>query len=355
MSRKIIALLVFLALAACDLPLSKGPQGAPQAWFDMPLDQSTYPAAPVPLIFHASDPGGIQQVELWVNNQPAGKFNSPDVKASLVTFHQNWTPPGPGKFTLQVRALSNQQVWGGFTQTHILVTGGRTTPPAGVTPAVLPSSTSTPRLPARATSTTAFTPTLRPAVRSTSTPVFTATLRTLPTLTFTPRLPPTPVPTETPLPGGVTIERISTDLVYLGGADCGPLEVTITARAVAPGGIRVVVLFYRFQDGVSSSEFQGLSMTSLGGDLYSVTLNPTSLLGGRIPFEQATLQYQVVIQQDNGDTSLRTPVMADIAVRACGRVAASCSSYTDERSCSANGCLWVSIPGTVPLYECRSR
>jgi hypothetical protein len=95
-------------------------------------------------------------------------------------------------------------------------------------------------------------------------------------------------------------------------------------------------------------------MMAFGGDLYEATLNPTSLLGGTIPFEQATLQYKIVIQQNDGDTSLRTQVIADIVVQACGRVTASCSSYTDERTCIANGCNWVSIPGTVPIYECRN-
>ena len=94
-------------------------------------------------------------------------------------------------------------------------------------------------------------------------------------------------------------------------------------------------------------------MKPIGGDLYEATLNPTELLGG-IPFEQATLQYQIVIQQNDGDTSLRTPVLADISVQACGSVTASCSSYTDERTCIANGCNWVTIPGVVPIYECRN-
>ena len=94
-------------------------------------------------------------------------------------------------------------------------------------------------------------------------------------------------------------------------------------------------------------------MKPIGGDLYQYTLNPTSLLGGA-PFDQATLQYQVVIQQDDGDTSIRTPVMADIAVQACGSVTASCSSYTSQRTCEANGCNWVAKPGIVPVYECRA-
>jgi hypothetical protein len=152
----------------------------------------------------------------------------------------------------------------------------------------------------------------------------------------------------------VTIERVSTNLVYLGGSSCGTQQVTILARATAPNGIKVVVFFYRFQTGNSSSEFQSLGMKSSGDDLYEATLNPTSLLSGSIPFEQATLQYQIVIQQNNADTSLRTPVLSDITVRACGAVNVSCSSYTDERTCTANSCSWVSIPGTVPVYECRN-
>jgi hypothetical protein len=150
------------------------------------------------------------------------------------------------------------------------------------------------------------------------------------------------------------VERISGNLVYLGASSCGPQEVTVTARAVAPNGIKVVVLFYRFATGNSSSGFESMSMNPIGGDLYQATLNPTSLLGG-ILFEQAALQYQIVIQQNNGDTSLRTPVIADIVVQACGRVTASCSSYTDERTCIANGCNWLSVPGIVPSYECRNR
>ncbi len=166
--------------------------------------------------------------------------------------------------------------------------------------------------------------------------------------------------TPTPAPvGSVSIESISTNLVYLGRASCGPLEVTITARATAPNGIKVVVLFYRFSTGNSSAEFQSVAMNPIGGDLYEYTLNPTSLLGGAIPFDQATLQYQVVIQQNDGDTSIRTPVIADIAVQACGggfvpTAVPACSSYTDQRSCEAHGCNWVEIPGIVPIYECRN-
>ncbi|HSD84988.1 MAG TPA: hypothetical protein VLG46_14065, partial [Anaerolineae bacterium] len=160
-------------------------------------------------------------------------------------------------------------------------------------------------------------------------------------------------------PGGVSIERISTGLVYLGRGGCGAGEVTITARATAPKDIKVVVLFYRFASGNTSSGFQDVAMDPAGGDLYQRTLNPTSMMGGSIPFDQATLQYQVVVQQTDGDTTIRTPVMADIVVKTCGNISSAptavpaCSSYTDKRSCEVNGCNWVAKPGIVPLYTCK--
>jgi hypothetical protein len=97
-------------------------------------------------------------------------------------------------------------------------------------------------------------------------------------------------------------------------------------------------------------------MNPLGGDLYQGTINPTAALGG-VPFEQGTLQYQVVVQQKNGDLTIRTPVLADVAVQACGpvdRVVTACSAYTEERTCIANGCSWANIPGTRN-FECRER
>ncbi|MCC6146089.1 MAG: hypothetical protein IT308_00825 [Anaerolineaceae bacterium] len=165
-------------------------------------------------------------------------------------------------------------------------------------------------------------------------------------------------PTPPPV-GSISIERVSTNQVYLGQASCGPLEVTIAARAFAPKGITVVVLFYRFSTGGSSGDFQSVTMAPLGGDLYQSTLNPTSLLGGTIPFDQATLQYQIVVQQTDNDTSIRTPVMTDITVQACGSIPAPttapvCSLYTDNRSCVENGCSWVLKPGIIPIYGCQN-
>ena len=320
--KRTLSLLLCLLLASCNL---SGGQtvSTPQAWFDMPLpDTVFYPPNPCHLIAHGASPNGISAFEISINGAVAYNESSSDSKATLATLNTSCPTLVPGKNIIEVRAQDNAGGWSDSAQTTVFL---------AQTDSV----------------------TVTPPPRTTDTPV--STLTAIPTLTAT--LVPTSTPTLTPAPppaSGVTVERVSTNLVYLGGSSCGINEVIILARVVAPNGINVVVLFYRFATGDSSSGFESIGMKSIGGDLYEVTLNPTSLLGGSVPFEVATLQYQIVIQQNNGDTSIRTPVLADISVQACGRVTVSCSSYTDERTCTANGCSWVNIPGTVPIYECRN-
>lgn len=334
--KRILSFLLCLLLAACNLPGGQA-ASAPQAWFDMPLPDTVFlPPNPCNLIAHGASPNGIATFEISINGAVASSESPSDSKAALATLNTNCPTLAPGKNILEVRVQDTAGNWSEYTETTVILAVRREEP-------TVPPVTAT--LPPRATDT--------PVSTSTTLPTLTATL--IPTLALT--FPPTLTPTSTLTPratGSVSVEGISTNLVYLGGSSCGVREVTITARASAPDGIKVIVLFYRFQTGNSSSEFQGVSMNSIGGDLYIRTLDPTSLLGGAIPFDQATLQYQIVVQQNDGDTSIRTPVMADIVVQACGSITTSCSSYTDERTCIANGCSWVNIPGTVPIFECRN-
>lgn len=327
--KRTLSLLLCLLLASCNLPGQQA-ASAPQAWFDMPLpDTVFYPPNPCNLIAHGASPSGIAAFEISINGAVASNESPSDSKATLATLNTSCPTLVPGKNILEVRAQDNAGGWSDSAQTIVFLTQADA---VTVTP------------PPRTTDTPASTLTAIPTLTATLIPASTPTL--IPT--YTPTLTATARPT-----GGVTVERVSTNLVYLGASSCGTNEVTILARAVAPNGITVVVLFYRFETGNSSSGFESVGMKSIGGDLYEATLNPTDLLGG-IPFEQATLQYQIVVQQNDGDTSIRTQVIADIFVQACGRVTASCSSYTDERTCIANGCNWVTIPGVVPIYECRN-
>lgn len=312
MKHKFLPCLLFLAIliSGCSLPLagddSSESLSSPRAWFDAPLLGTVfYPPNPCQIVAHGASPNGIALFELSINGA-ARSIPSPDTQGSLVTLTQDCGLTEPGDYLLLLRARDNDGNWSGIAETTLTIAGRET-------PTVAPPSEGT-------------------------------------TATVSPTVTTTPIAAMT---GGASIESLSTKLVYLGQTNCGPNEVTITTRAAAPKGIKVVVLFYRFQTG-GSSEFQSVSMNSIGGDLYQRTLNPTSLLGGSIPFDQAVLEYQVVIQQNDGDISLRTPLMFDITVRACGSVTVSCSSYTDEQTCVANGCSWVAGPGIFPVYECRN-
>lgn len=334
MYRKLFTLAICILLSSCNLGGGQATSSS-RAWFDMPLpDTVFYPPNPCQVIAHGASSNGISAFELYINGVLSSSVPAADSKQTLATLNTACPPLVPGINLIKVRAQDKAGGWSERTQTTVYLLED------------IPSSgepTATPTIPPRTTETPVSTSTAVSTLTATRPPTLTPTLTSTPTSTFTPR------PSS-----GVSIERVSTYELYLGRSDCGPLEVTILARATAPNGIKVVVLFYRFQTGNSSSGFESIGMKSLGGDLYQATLNPTSLFGGSVPFDQATLQYQIVIQQNDGDTSIRTPVLSDIVVRACGGVTVSCSSYTDERSCIANGCSWVNIPGTVPIFECRS-
>jgi len=244
--------------------------------------------------------------ELSINGA-ATMLPSPDTHSSLATLTRNCGLSEPGVYELRLRAQDNAGVWSGYAETSLIISGPVTGTPG------------------------------------TPTPVATST----PTPTFT--------PTPSPL-GGVSIQSISTDVVYVGDASCGPLQVTIVAHATAPKGIKVVVLFFRFQPG-SPSGFQDVAMNPIGGDNYQVTLNPNSILGGFLTADQATLQYQVVVQQNDGDTTIRTPVLADIAVLPCGNAVQNCSSYNKKAACESHGCVWYSTAGTATpgaVNECQN-
>ena len=290
---------------ASDMDAETGPK----VWFDAPLPNSVfYPPNPITMVIHAGDVQGVTSFELSVNGKVVAEIPSPNTSNSLVTLTYEWHPPDPGKYLMTVRAKNNTGTWSPYAETAVIVSNVDN-PPTGL-----------------------------------PTPTETATHRPV---EF-------PTPTNTPQPATITVERISTNLVYLGSSSCGPLDVTITARTTVTENIKVVVLFYRFQTGSASSDFQSIGMNPIGDGIYQRSINPTSLLGGSVPFDQAILQYQVVVQQNDGDTSVRTGVIADIAVKACGSVSSACSDNTTERSCIANGCQWVTIPGTVPTYQCKN-
>jgi hypothetical protein len=126
--------------------------------------------------------------------------------------------------------------------------------------------------------------------------------------------------------------------------------VTITAR-VAEAGIAVVVLFYRADpEGTGGYERRHGAHR---GDQYRATINTESVLDGPV---EASLQYQVVEHLADGDTSLRTPLMSDIAVQPCGTIttitAADCTQYQTKPACESRDCKWLLLPAIIPAYAC---
>lgn len=309
MKLKLLIILVLAGLVvSCNAPVAQAPTGGEsggggvRAWFDGPLPGTVY-ISPNPIcqiVAHGASPNGIALFELSVNGAVSASIPSPDANSSLVTLTRDCGLTEPGRYDLQVRVKDNAGQWSGFAQTSLIIAEAGTVTPTGIVE--VPTAITTPTL--------------------------------------------------VPATGGVSVERVSTDTVYLGESSCGPLQVSVLARATAPKGIQVVVLFYRFQNGPKG--FESVAMNPQGGDLFQGTVNPTSALGG-VPFEQSTLQYQVVVQQRDGDTSIRTPVIADVLVKACGSVTTetSCSSYTDQRSCIAHGCNWVAGTGMFATYTCK--
>lgn len=278
---------------------------APRAWFDAPLPETVfYPPNPCMIVAHGASPNGIAAFELTVNGT-AASLPSPDTQSSLVTLTRDCALTKPGRYVLLLRAQDNAGNWSGYAETYFVIPNEReAAPPQPVAPVV----------------------------------------------TLIPRPTSTPVPSA---PNELAVTDVSTWVVYVGNSSCGPMETVITARATASKGIAVVVLFYNFNGGA----FQSAAMSPIGNDLYRGVISMSNLFGYSIPFDSAIIGYQVVVQQSDGDTSLRTPVYPDIEAKACGSSSGgavdACNAFTDQRTCIANNCNWWQINDTT--FVCVSK
>lgn len=292
-----------LLLSACA-PAAAG-QGEdlvrPRVWFDSPLPGTVVTdSGACRIVAHAASPPGVSAVEFWVNDIRDNSMHAASDSGSMLTYTRDCGDMPPGEYALRLRASDAAGNWSPFAETSMSILEG---------------------------------------VRETPVPPL-AALST-----------PTPVPFSGG-EGSVSIESISSGTVYSGAGTCGPLDVTITARAAVPGSIAVVVLFYRAEPG-GAGGYSNVVMTPIGGDQYRATISTESVLGG--PAE-ASLQYQVVVQLADGDTSLRTPLMSDIAVQPCGTIttttAADCTQYQTKRACESRDCKWILLPAIIPVYAC---
>jgi hypothetical protein len=369
-----LILIVLMALMTACGPNS--PSSGPQSWFDAPLDNSILPMSAVQVTSHAADPGGLSQMELSVNGAVVDTSPSSNTSDNLVTFNQTWTPPRPGNYTLQIRAQNSNGDWGGYASEQVTVSGGGVVqglvyadlnedgdiqsgegPLDGVTVALsgcgpalsqvtsndgkfafvdLPAgscqvqvtkagwnfSGSFPRLSYPIP--VASDPSLPTAFSIYMAPVAgilaTITQPPAPTPTLTTTAIPSATPTPVAAAASISVQSVSTNTVYYRG-NCSPKDVTIQVNASDSIGITAVVLFYRAQGANgNTTDFLSKSMSPVGGDLYQATVNPESDFGGGTLANMGggTLQYQAVIQDQNGDTSVRTDLQAGVNIATCG-------------------------------------
>jgi hypothetical protein len=322
--------IIWIALGtACNAINSQLPavQTVPYSWIDTPLDGTAYPPNPCAaqtgceVISHSSDPLHIVQVELSVNGQIVQNTPNADTSQTLVLTKQQWSPPGPGNYTLMVRAQNSAGVWGEYAQAIVTIGSTGTQPtPVAPPPFVVPSATPVtqpgviPATPLRVATTTIAptrTPTPRPLL---PTPTFTFTPRpVLPTATFTstPRpIPPTSTFTPTPSDrSGPSVNRVAPSVsVFYDKSGCGPTSFNVTANITDPSGVTNVHLWYR---SASARVFTNMPMSTIGGNDYRATVNASNVSG------LGAVQFYVTAQDGVGNSS--QSATGSVSLSACVR------------------------------------
>ena len=111
MTRKFFVLLLTAALllSACNLPVAS--DVGTHAWIDAPLDGMVLPLQPYTIVFHASVPLGVTQMEIRINGQVLATLPNPDPTQRLVTLSQVWQPAQAGRYGIAVRAQDRAGNW----------------------------------------------------------------------------------------------------------------------------------------------------------------------------------------------------------------------------------------------------
>ncbi len=98
--RMVLSLLLFLLASGCQQQLA-----GTTVWIDVPIDNLTL-ANPQDLTIegHATSPGGVAQVEIFVNDALLVEVNDLPVEGTLTGFQAGWTPAAPGEYVIRVVA-----------------------------------------------------------------------------------------------------------------------------------------------------------------------------------------------------------------------------------------------------------
>lgn len=267
----ISTLAILLASASACTP-TPAPQS--QTWIDKPLQNMTLPVAPYTIGFHAASLNGITDFEVSVNgvveaNVPP-QMTGPGGNGTTLFYAEHvWTPPGPGSYQIQVRAMNGYSVYGPPAQVDVTV----------VAQAYLLLTEATDEEP-------------------------TAT--------------PTPEPEQPD--SGFGEPQYSDSEIYYRGTSCGPKQLTVEIMIADPD-VYSVVIFYRLRDQASedTTDWTSAAMSPQGDGYFRFSLSVEGDVPGFANFVQAFLQMQFVATDQGGEEIARTDVFSDVAVEVCGR------------------------------------
>ena len=228
------------SLTACGLYQ----KGGTYVWIDVPINGLNLPdIQPVKINGHASSPGGIQRVEISIDDALFTVIENPSLVDNLAAFEVLWVPSEEGEHLIQALAYGNNGAaseidtaritFGGIDQEATLIpTHTQPTPePSHTLTATLDTGTQSPT----STSTSTQTP---PDPTTMVSPTATAT----PTSTITPTqtvLPDTPTPTITSTPPDTTPPPVPSPMVPADGLSlsCRSTQSLAWLPVTDPSGI----------------------------------------------------------------------------------------------------------------------
>jgi Ig-like domain from next to BRCA1 gene len=143
----LLGMVVGLILAGCNQPVS-GSAGT-QAWIDAPLHESTHPVAPMEIVLHGADPGGVAMIELSINGEVLSRRPPEDTSAALSMMKVQWDPAAAGEYVLVARAQDHSGAWSPQASSVVTLLGPlvnlqMVTPTSTPTTSVTPTPTPTP-------------------------------------------------------------------------------------------------------------------------------------------------------------------------------------------------------------------
>ncbi len=177
----LLSMLVALGLPSLSfIPLGAEAPPAARAWVDAPLTGTSVPRGPVSVVGHATDPDGVDRIELAVDGALVATRRTRATRPGdadppvLAMARLEWPAPAPGRHVLTLTGVDPGGERGHPAQVIVRVTRDRGAPEAtpGATPRATQRATSTPRPRATPTPTPTPRPCKPPAPRLDSPPDF---------------------------------------------------------------------------------------------------------------------------------------------------------------------------------------